>query len=454
MRYIITYICLLGMEISWLYAVLNAVNKAVSDRLSVPMLLLTILVSFGISRFLRFIHWPKPALAALVWAIWPVVMLVMIKIQLFPSTAWADTEWLKSIPEAFVQIFYSFLPALLIIVSTLVLWWLGRRLAYLKVNFTDALTEFQFGLVILVITFFCCYEFNLDQSSSLPAGLVFFSLALTGISISNDRDNTWFSSSRKGEWSGILLLCIGLVLLLGILISVIVTPDLLQLFINAVIWIWGLIEKFLTFLAGLFPQQSAPIPAPEQAMPAADNQTFTLNLPEWLQPGLKLIYFILIGGFLIFTVYRVVSDIAKWMRRQTSKTGGEMESLRGAFWADLLNFFKRILSRIFGFKFRSRARKLADSTPPDLAYVRQIYIQLLGWGVGKGFARQKSQTPLEYKNVLGDAMPENKSDLEFITGQYMEARYGYNQPGEENLGRLKLFWNNLKKAKRKGGPEG
>ncbi len=66
-KYILIYITILGMEVSWLYAVLNAANKSVADRLSIPLLLLTLLISFGVSKGLSYLKWPKPALTTLSW---------------------------------------------------------------------------------------------------------------------------------------------------------------------------------------------------------------------------------------------------------------------------------------------------------------------------------------------------------------------------------------------------
>ncbi len=191
------------MEISWLYALLNAANKSVADRLSIPLLLVILLVSFGISKALQRLHWPKLALTSLSWLIWVIVMLLMIKVQLFPGTDFRDTVWLASIPHAFSQIFTSFEPALLILLSSVVLWWFGRRLAYSKADFSATLTEFQFGLGILIIVFFTAYELNLDQSSSLPVAMTFFSLALIGISISHAQENnSWLNSWRQAPLAG------------------------------------------------------------------------------------------------------------------------------------------------------------------------------------------------------------------------------------------------------------
>jgi hypothetical protein len=434
------------MESSWLYAVLNAVNKAAADKISIPLLVLTLLISFFVSKALRYSVWPKAILTILVWLVWPVILLLMIKIQLFPALSFADGDWLRSIPHAFSQIFNNFEPALLIILGTAVLWWMGRRLSYCRPDFSTVVTEFQFGMIILVVTFFSAYQLNLDQSASLPVILIFFSLALIGISISNAQNNTWFNSRSRGPWSGILALSIGVVLLLGILVSVIITPDLLQILLNVLGWLWGIIEKILAFLAGLFPQESVQSPLPIPTVPGVDNQTDTgFKFPEWIVPGFRLAYSILVGGIVLFTIYRITSDILKWIKRRTSSTGGEVESLRGAFWADLTNWLKRIIFRIFGFIFRRNLKK-KSIIPAEIASVRQLYAQLLSWGAKKGFKRQKGQTPIEYRNMLIGIIPENREELEFITEQYMEARYGCAFPKEEKLNRLKQVWEKLRKV--------
>jgi hypothetical protein len=449
LRQIIIYITFIGMESAWLYAVLNAANKAVADRLSVPLLVLTLLISFFLSGSLRFLRWSKPALTALSWGIWPILMLLMIKVQLFPETAFTDTEWLLSIPRAFSHLLVSFEPALMIILSTALLWWLGRRLAYSRADFSAALSEFQFGIAVLVITYFIAYLLNLDQSSSIPIALLFFCLALMGISVSHAQGGAWFNSGRRGQWSIILLFSIGLVLLLGFLVSLIVTPDLVQILINAVKWIWGIIEKIFSFFASLFPKETAPSPVPLPAEPginAPPDDRMVFSLPEWLGRGFNLVYAVIVVGGIIFAIYRITSDVFKWMRRKASASGGEIESLRGAFRSDLLSWFNRIFSRIFGFIFGSRKKKQARIIRADIASVRQLYFQLLNWAAKKGYPRQKTQTPLEYKNSLDAIIPENQSDLEFITEQYMAARYGYAQTEEENLNMLKRVWEKLKKV--------
>jgi hypothetical protein len=445
-RNIIVYITLLAMEISWLYALLNAANKSVAGVLSIPLLLVCFLISLGVSRGLRFLHWPKPVLTTLIWLIWPIAMLLMVKIQLYPETDLRDTIWLASIPQAFSRIFSHFEPALLVFLSTAVLWWLGRRLAYIKIGFSSAVMEFQFGMIVLAIVFFVAYEFKLDQSSSLAVTMTFFFLGLIGISISHTGDNPgWLSSWRQGHFPGMLLLSIIIILLSGLLISIIVTPDFLQLIINAFKWIWGMIERVLDFFASLFPQGSQGELPPQPTMTGGEDQYEPIfRLPEWLVSGGRIIWLTIFLAMILVALWRIADQIFSMMRRRSANTGGEVESLKGAFWSDFVNWLKRLVSRIFNIRFGLKNKDKSSHIPPEIASVRQLYSQLLRWAAEGGYQRQRTQTPNEYQVVLNQAISQNQEELDFITREYNNARYGDVLPTEQRLDQLKQKWHNLK----------
>jgi hypothetical protein len=446
---IFIYITMLGMEFSWLYAVLNAANKSVADKLAIPLLMSALLISFGVSAGLRYLHWPKFTLTSLSWLIWPIVMLLMIKVQLFPDTAFSDSIWLASIPYAFSQILHAFEPALLILISTGVLWWLGRRLAYTRANFSASVAEFQFGLIILTLTFFICYELKLDQSSSLPIALSFFSLALISISISHAQDNhSWLSSWRQGRWSTMLIVSIIIILLSGLLISIIATPDLLQVFLNALKWAWGMFERFMTWIASLLPQPSSPEPLPPApTMPGMENpDSGGITLPEWLTTGGRIVWAILFIGLILAAAWQIASQIFKMMRRRAATAGGEVESLKGVFWRDFKNWLKHIISRINGIKFGIRRKGNLKDIPPEIASVRQLYNQFLRWAAEGGHPRKKWQTPAEFQVSLNETLLEDKQGVDFITGKYIDARYGAILPTEDELDQLKKTWHNLKQV--------
>lgn len=436
------------MEVSWLYALLNAANKSVADRLSIPLLLVILLVSFGISKALKLLYWPKSALTSLSWLVWIIVMLLMIKVQLFPGTDFGDAVWLSSIPHAFSQIFTSFEPALLILLSSAVLWWFGRRLAYSKADFPATLTEFQFGLVVLIIVFFTAYELHLDQSSSLPISMVFFSLALIGISLAHFQENDgWFNSLRQTPWPVMLLVSIGIIILFGLLISAIVTPDFIKLILKGLAWVWSMIDRFLVYLASIIPNpfKNLSLPPTPPSTPLPDERG-GIGFPEWLIPAIRLGLGIIIGGMFLIAIWISTSQILDRIRRRARKTGGEVESLKGAFKLDLINWLKRVLSRIFGIKFGPSARNKAVNISPETASVRLLYRQFLHWAVERGYPRHTSQTPFEFQHVLSDVVMDNQDALDFITREYMNARYGFGSTTEDELSQLKQKWQALRKT--------
>ena len=152
----ILYVTTIGMEGCWLYAILALLNKQVADgRLSTIGLLLLYPLVFGINKLLRQLQWHEIYLRTISWLVWVVGMLLIVKIQLFGGLAWSDPNCLLALPQAIGQIIYLvFRPEFLILVSTAIVWWLGRRLAYQRMSFAASVSEFQFGLVILLIIFF------------------------------------------------------------------------------------------------------------------------------------------------------------------------------------------------------------------------------------------------------------------------------------------------------------
>ncbi|MDP2917613.1 MAG: hypothetical protein Q8O16_06770, partial [Dehalococcoidia bacterium] len=144
----IIYTTMVIMEGSWLYASLTLLNsKAAGESMSVWGLLLVFLVAFASTKALRLLRWHKFFTGCISWLLWVTVMLLTVKVQLFRDIWFTDTAWLLSFPNALAQIFYGIQPVLLVLVSSGVLWWLGRRLANHGTGFAITVAEFQFGLV-------------------------------------------------------------------------------------------------------------------------------------------------------------------------------------------------------------------------------------------------------------------------------------------------------------------
>jgi hypothetical protein len=445
----ILYAATIGIEGCWLYAIMALLNRQVAERLSIFGILLLYPLSFGLNRLLRRLRWPVVCLRIISGIAWVAGMLLIVKIQLFGHLAWSDTTWLLAVPRAIAEVIYTFQPELLILISTAVIWWLGRRLAYLKVSFNALVSEFQFGLFVLVFTLFIAslLEVNIDHSTYLTVS--FFLISLLGIAVAHALEGTsWLSGLYQGHWSGLLLISVSLVLILGFLISSVVTPDLLQLILAAIKWIWGLILQVLAFLVSLLPEtEPAEPPPPMPTMPGGgDEETWRwFTMPEALRSGLRIGWSVLIVGVLLFALWRISSDIFRWLRRRlASMAGAEFEPLPGAFRADLLVLLKRILFKLLGLRRLFRPRARAEPARPEIATVRQIYRQFLRWAAAAGFPRHVSQTPHEYLYEMADLLPEALGDLDLITQQYVRSRYGTRLLTEDELHQLRQSWYNVK----------
>jgi hypothetical protein len=454
-RQAVVYIAVMGMEGCWLYTLLALLNnRAVNGQLSVMGILVLLPVAFIVNLWLGRLRWPKACVWVVSWLGWVAGTLLMVKVQLFGGLPLADSQWLLSIPRALAQVLYAFRPELLILLITAVIWWLGRRLASRAGNFSATFSEFQFGLIMLVIIFLVAAGLETKLDNPVPVVIIFFLLALLGISVSHALAGTsWLSGLHQGHWSGLLLTAIGVVLVFGLLVAWIVTPDLLQMCWAAIkaAWgfIWSLIIKLLLFIASLFPQ-TEPVEMPSLPVtPGIEpDEGFKLwTIPEWLKSSGRLLMAVLWVVLLLAALWRISSDIFRWLRRRlASMAGAEFEPLPGAFKADVLSLLKRILARLLGLRLPFWLGRRRGALPPEMTSVRQIYRQFLRWAAAGGYPRSISRTPREYRDEMVALLPEAKEDLDLVTQHYMRARYGAFLCTGEELHELREAWNRVKQT--------
>jgi hypothetical protein len=450
----ILYAAALGMEGCWLYTLLALLNGQVAGgRLSDPMVLAVYPLAFAFNFMLGRWHWPRVLRWTLSWLAWAMVMLVIVKVQLAGGLAWSDTAWLLAVPRSIAEVIYTFRPELLILLVTAAMWWLGRRLSRLDVNFGLLLSEFQFGLAMLVAILFIASELHAATANPIPVAMTFFLFALIGISVAHALEGTsWLSGLYQGHWSGLLLVSIAVILALGLVISLIVTPDFLHTLAAAARWIWGLfwglVDKILSLIAGLFPSSGPPELPPVPTLPPVEpEQEFHFALPVWLRSGLRLTWAIFMIGFLLFALWRISSNIFRWLRRRLAGTAGaEFESIPGAFRLDIFGLFRRLLRGLLALRLLFRPKRLAEAVPPEIGSVRQIYRQLLRWAAAAGYPRFIWQTPQEYCGTLVGLLPEAADDLHLVTQFYVRARYGARASTTDQMDKLSQAWHRVKQA--------
>ncbi|MFH1015961.1 MAG: DUF4129 domain-containing protein [Chloroflexota bacterium] len=434
-----------------MYALLAISNdRGAGGQLSVFGLLLLYPIAFFLNMLLLRLGWHALFRNIIHAIVWVAAVLLTIKFQLYGSLSFADMSWLRALPQALGSIFYSFSPELWILAASGLVWWLGRRLAQTRVTFTIAVAEFQFGLFFLLILFFAATAFEVKLSNAVPLALVFFLFSLVGISIAHaEEGESWLSRVRQGYWLPLLFATIGVILVLGLLIGSLLTPDFIQTIVNAIVWVWNflwdLFIRLMLFIARFFPEpEPSGVPDVFPSQPQDELAGFKPweLFPDWLRNAIRLGWSILMISILVFALWRMFSQIFSWMRRRFGgRAEAEYESMPGAFKADFLGFLKRLFYRILGLKLVRWQKKVEA---PEISSIRQIYRQLLSWAATQDYPRLAFQTPYEYLYTLEAALPESREPLEFITQSYVSARYGRYAPSEAELDQLKESWHQVK----------
>jgi len=454
-RKFVLYAAVIGIEGCWLYALLSLLNhKVASESLSVFGILLVYLISFGLNGLLRRLRWHYLVIRIINWLGWAVAVLLVIKVQLYGGLPWSDTDWLMALPRAFADIFYTFRPELLILIGISAVWWLGRRLARVQVNFGSLVTEFQFGLFLLIIAFFSASMVDASLDHPVLLAMVFFLISLLGISIAHSMENTtWLSGLYRGHWSLLLLASIALVLLLGFVVSLLVTPDVLGVIVAALKWLFSMIiAAFLyvaEWIASLFPEAGPAEPLPElPVVPPAGEMPPGSIMSETVKNILRILWTVMIAALCLFALWRLSAAMYKWLRqRLAGASGAKYEPMPGAFRADLLAFLKRVFTWLLGVRRFFRRRPGAAPPHPEVATVRQIYRQFLRWAAGIGLPRHISQTPYEFRYRLVAVLAEVEADIDLITRHYVRTRYGTLPLSEDELQKLKQSWYNVRQSR-------
>jgi hypothetical protein len=452
---IISYGILPLMQVCWAGTILDLLNQIVADG-SLPAwgVLVFYPLAFGFQKLLGALGRRRVVLpGCLAWA---GAMLLLVKIQFFGSFSPGDARWLFSFWQVMGRMFHTFNPQGLMVLSSAILWGLGWRLAYVRIQFFTVLREFQFGLAIFLAGFFVQSQLGIKAPALVPAALGFFFLSLVGMSLSHSREQTsWWSGPHRGFWFGFLLLSVGFILSLGFLVGMGVTPSLISFLLSVMAQagqiLLELVHKLFMLLSSLFPPPKPASLPPSLHMPRVKGPPeapFVL-FSDSVREVLRFIWSMGCLALILAALWRICGQIFGWLRR---KLGGleeaEVEPLPGAFKKDLGHWLRRIILAL-GLKWPFRRGTKSPLLLSEAESVRRIYRQLLKWAARKGCTRRVSQTPMEYLETLLQWLPESRWDLTFITLHYVRARYGPWPPSQKDLEQLGRSWNQLKKRNKK-----
>ena len=452
-RIILLYCCLLGIEGCGLYLILDLLNiKTVDNTLSVFGLLALYPISFIINKAVYQLRWYRFFLFILSWLLWAIAFLLMIKFQLFAGTSFLTTEWLTAFPSAVSQIFVAFKPEILIFVTSILLWWTGRRMTRLDTTYGTSVTEFQFWLFIIIIILLSASGFQIELHNAILTALCFFFFSLAGISIAHTLEGkSWLSGLPRGYWTTMLLISIIVVLIVGIAIASLLTPNLLHFIVDWVLWIlsfiWDLFMKFMAWLASLIPPlDPGQLPPTGQAPAmAAPDEKLPFELPETVRIILETLWLIFVGGLIIVALWGIAKEIFEHFLRRMNTQGAQKTRLHGAFRQDLINMLRYLWQSIRKLFTGWRSTNDTDTANSGITLTRQIYRNLLRWAARHHCPRRSAQTPQEFYEMLAALLPDAQAELATVTHHYINVRYGLSPPAPKEQERLRRSWITIKK---------
>jgi Domain of unknown function (DUF4129) len=455
-------LCVGGMEVCWMASALWLLEaRTVPEALPVPWLMLGVPLAFFLRRLARNLSRSLRPIASLAGGL--VWTLLLIRFSAFPEQALTDSAWIADLGGRLIQGQGGPNPLQLTGLAAAATWVGGLRLAAMRVGFDQILSEFQFGLLILLFIFFCAAQWGNTLPALTPMVFVFFTLSLLGMALARNSDaSTWRSEKSRAYRLTAIVFNIALILGVGVLLTAAVTPGALKLILGFLeaLWDWMVewVVRFIAFLASILPQPeishhpiaggSGPGPRDSSSIPEL------LRIPDYIR---RIAGFIVSAFWVVLfgvCLWRMASQIAGWLRQQMNDMEGtEIETLEGAFRHDLLRLLRWIRQRLTGWIVRLRYalgwKPVPEKMPTEAAAVRRLYRALLTWSAAGGCPRKRHQTPHEFLGRLGEWLPEARAKLTLITEHYVAVRYGNRAPGADVAKSLELTWQDVRRMRKR-----
>jgi hypothetical protein len=440
-----------GLEACWLYALLGLLQAKTGITFSEAGILCFYLLSYA---YYAWTPWPRSRwllrelTGGLLWAV------------IFIGGAWLAEAggWPNSaITQAIIG---SLWPAGLVTTAiSATLWVMGHRLGNHEPGFPFCLGKFQFGIVMLMVIYVVDSKLHILLASLLPVTIVFFVFSLSALLLARANEGTHASQEHRRGWRFILLAgSLILILAVAYWIFSVVQVGLLERIFTTMgemsRFVGRTIARLFAFLTGLFPEPKiypVDIREPRVFRPRdVPVQVVSPLLPDIVLWVGRIILFMGWLILILLVLWTISADVLNWLRKRLRfSDGAEEETLRGAFREDLLRLFRAIWERIVALIERFRLRRAKTPLAPGIAGVRQAYRRLLAWAAAGGCRRRPALTPHEYLTQLKEWLPEAGGEFTFITGRYVEARYGPGSVGEETLRELAHCLRSVRRLRRR-----
>ena len=352
----------------------------------------------------------------------------------------------------------SIAPELVVLVAIALAWWRGILLGRLQTLSDETLERtFYNGIAALALLLvFNNYTQFVPAADMLLAVLAFFAIALSALTMFNIEQSrlrliepTSPRATFNRHWLATIAAVVGAILLGGLSLTGIVSPETLNRFVeiarplveaigaiglailealfSVLFWlvtpilpIIQAIAELLTkaVMGGLSILHSLGLMV-DQLKAQKQIDSF-LNSPE---------FFTLTRGMTVLVVLLIFAMVSIWaLRRRARARKKELDEAREniATRQLLLDQLRALLARFRSHPATSLPQPyLGLSGPADdpRLIVRRTYQLMLDWARSLGYARFPYQTPSTYAEALILALPESREPIVALTETYVRARY-------------------------------
>ncbi len=449
-------LCAAALELCWTYSVFALLwaagghgERGVSVFLFVVLLLFAI---YGARLILNSTLPPREQKIAIVVVALGSILFA-IRSTLYSTYAPLDLSWLGSVPSAIARMFIAFSPDAFVVLMGAFVWWRGIALAQTALDFDLVGFRFRLGVLMLALTTLVNTWIARIDLSGLLFAFFFFGLLAVALARQEDigRTDSHISLPLKGPWLAILAGSALLVIALGALLSLFLTPqgvralfDVLRpleplavvvlyavlILVSYIVellynFVFAIMQRLMNGNGAVSPLQLPPrAPLPDQQEPP-DLSTLMLYFdPIRMVCAVTLFALVLLG--LALSLNRL---------KKPNRTDGN-ESRESVPISLDLNAFKRLRNL-----FRRPHIELDES---GVASIRRIYANLTRLAAQRGYPRREAETPYEFVRALRAAFPAAEFEERTITEAYVRVHYGEHEPSAEEIKQAKEAWQKIK----------
>ncbi len=351
-----------------------------------------------------------------------------------------DVRWLAALFSIPLATFFT------VAIATW-LWAWGVKAGRERLYYDTYARNFALGVGGLALAIALTYGTQMVPAAlGVACALLFFALGLGTLAIASVQSTRQIERRRSEQsfrlsryWLGMVAGVIGGLLVAGLLLAQLFTPDIIAHIVAALSWVLDLAAHVLMVLVllityplflllDLIARLIGPLKPngerPQAGQPGSlvDQLKDMQQTPAAMSPGLYLALRI-IAGLLIAALVMIVFVLAYRRLQAFGESEEDVAETRELILS--AGLLKAQLAGLFGGRRTGGVRPFVAVVGDDpVAQVRRTYQALLGWAAAQGLPRRPGVTPAEYSAMLGSAWPAAGEAIEALTRVYLEARYG------------------------------